>query len=407
MGFIDNLKKLGKKENWKYLYLVIWLMIGVIVIQFFPIIGIVIFLPLLPFLMFLFILSLIAKKNITEIATWKVILLLILSLPLMLLVSVVLIILFAVSIISYFFFISWFIIYGSYLVGKNLDNRLLKYPKIRPTIRFILFFGGLILSLLLLFLFLIGFAILNSLEVTTVELPPYLIIAFFLVGGILIVFTIICIIYWFKKAFNAWFGIFSVLVSIYTLFLIIKIYLSLDDSGTETVSPEITKVVMLIFDLLILLYSVSTLMGSQAELLSKRFKRFGIDTVILWLILSKVAYEFIYFFPYSIFEAANTPWINSLKDIDNDFINIIKNVAVLGFFLLLLIIIGLYEIIKYNKRLKEPKEEELEVGVEGLISEDPLIGEHQPSIEETEEKTGIEDEELSNSSEETEDNGFT
>ena len=407
MGFIDNLKKLGKKENWKYLYLVIWLMIGVIVIQFFPIIGIVIFLPLLPFLMFLFILSLIAKKNITEIATWKVILLLILSLPLMLLVSVVLIILFAVSIISYFFFISWFIIYGSYLVGKNLDNRLLKYPKIRPTIRFILFFGGLILSLLLLFLFLIGFAILNSLEVTTVELPPYLIITFFLVVGILIVFTIICIIYWFKKAFNAWFGIFSVLVSIYTLFLIIKIYLSLDDSGTETASPEIAKVVMLIFDLLILLYSVSTLMGSQAELLSKRFKRFGIDTVILWLILSKVAYEFIYFFPYSIFEAANTPWINSLKDIDNDFINIIKNIAVLGFFLLLLIIIGLYEIIKYNKRLKEPKEEELEVGVEGLISEDPLIGEHQPSIEETEEKTGIEDEELSNSSEETEDNGFT
>ena len=209
----------------------------------------------------------------------------------------------------------------------------------------------------------------------------------------------------FKKAFNAWFGIFSLLVTIYTLFLVVKIYLSLDTSGTDTASWELTKVVMLIFDLLILLYSVSTLMGSQAELLSKRIKKIGMDSVILWLILSKVAYEFVSNFPYGTFEV---PLISALNDVNvNDLINLIKNVTVLVFFILLLIVIGLYEIIKYNKRLKEPKEEELEVGVEGLISEDPLIGELQPSIEETEEKIGIEDEEFSNSSEETEDNGFT
>lgn len=405
MDFIDNLKKLGKKENWKYLYLVIWLMIGVTVIQFFPIIGIVIFLPLLPFLMFLFILSLIAKKDITKIATWKIILLLILSLPLMLLVSIFLIILFLASIISYFFFISWFIIYGSYLVGKKIDTKLIKHSKIGPIIRFILFFGGLMLSLLLLFLFIIGPAIIDFSAITSVEIPPFLIIVYFIVGGILIVFAFICILYMFKKAFNAWFGIFSLLVTIYTLFLVVKIYLSLDTSGTDTTSSELTKVVLLIFDLLILLYSVSTLMGSQAELLSKRIKKIGMDSVILWLILSKVAYEFVYNFPFDTFEA---PLISVLNEVNmNELINLIKNIAVLGFFILLLIVIGLYEIIKYNKRLKEPKEEELEVGVEGLISEDPLIGEHQPSIEETEEKTGIEEEELSNSSEEAEDTGFT
>lgn len=405
MDFIDNLKKLGKKENWKYLYLVIWLMIGVTVIQFFPIIGIVIFLPLLPFLMFLFILSLIAKKDITKIATWKIILLLILSLPLMLLVSIFLIILFLASIISYFFFISWFIIYGSYLVGKKIDTKLIKHSKIGPIIRFILFIGGLMLSLLLLFLFIIGPAIIDFSAITSVEIPPFLIIVYFIVGGILIVFAFICILYMFKKAFNAWFGIFSLLVTIYTLFLVVKIYLSLDTSGTDTTSSELTKVVLLIFDLLILLYSVSTLMGSQAELLSKRIKKIGMDSVILWLILSKVAYEFVYNFPFDTFEA---PLVSVLNDVNmNELINLIKNIAVLGFFILLLIVIGLYEIIKYNKRLKEPKEEELEVGVEGLISEDPLIGEHQPSIEETEEKTGIEEEELSNSSEEAEDTGFT
>ena len=385
MDFIDNLKKLGKKENWKYLYLVVWLMVGVIVIQFNPLIGIIIFLPLLPFVMFLFIFSLIAKKDITTIATWKVILLLILSLPLMLLVAILLVILFVFSIISYFFFISWFIIYGSYLVGKKIDTKLLKYPKIRPTIRFILFFGGLTLSLLLLFLFIIGPAIINFSEIISVEIPSFLIIIYFIVAGILIVFTIICIIYWFKKSFNAWFGVFSVLVSIYTLFLVIKIFLSLStDTEIVTTSTELTKVILLIFDLLILLYVVSTLMGSQAELISKRIKRFGMDSVILWFFLSKVAYEFIYNFPYEIFELVNIPWINALSAVDNDDINLFKNIAVLGFFILLLILIGLYEIIMYNKRLKEP-EEEISFEEEGSIPKELNIQDSQPDTEEIEE----------------------
>ncbi|MFX1494406.1 MAG: hypothetical protein ACFFBZ_09015, partial [Promethearchaeota archaeon] len=79
MEFIDNLKKLGLKENRKYLILVIWLLIditliqipiqikiqiGAIEVELWDLIGVVIFLPFLTFLMFLFLLSMFFKKDI-------------------------------------------------------------------------------------------------------------------------------------------------------------------------------------------------------------------------------------------------------------------------------------------------------------------------------------------------------
>ncbi|MFW9829694.1 MAG: hypothetical protein ACFFEY_19125, partial [Candidatus Thorarchaeota archaeon] len=157
--------------------------------------------------------------------------------------------------------------------------------------------------------------------------------------------------------FNAWLGIFFIMVSGYTLFLVVKIYLGLDDSNVETVSSVWTDIGMLILDLLIILYSISTLMGSNAELLAKRFKRMGIDTAILWLIFSKVAYEFIHHFPYSLFEQINIPWIQAFSALNNDTINFWKNIVVLIFFIALLLVIGIYEIRKYYKTQQEIKKE--------------------------------------------------
>ena len=54
MEIIDNLKKIFSKENWRLAALVIWLLVGVVVIQFHAIAGIIIFLPFLTFLMFLY-----------------------------------------------------------------------------------------------------------------------------------------------------------------------------------------------------------------------------------------------------------------------------------------------------------------------------------------------------------------
>ncbi|MFW9825629.1 MAG: hypothetical protein ACFFE4_21985 [Candidatus Thorarchaeota archaeon] len=390
MDIIDNLKKISK--NWRLTALVIWLLIGVAIIPYprriVSIIGIFIFLPFLVFLMFLFLLSLISKRSIFEYPPWKIILFLLISLPIMLLLSIVLIILIAISVISYFFFTSWFIFYACYLVGKKVDNKLISDKKGKKFLRFIIFFGGLAVSLALMYLFIIGPTIIDFSIIleTPLAVPWYLNGVYLIVGGVLIVLAVICVIYMFKKSFNGWFGIFAILVSFYTLFLVIKIYMGL--VGIHTDQDQLASIWaylgVIIPDLLIIFYSLSTLMGSQAELLSKRLKRFGLDTVIIWLILSKVTYEFIHYFPYDIFNAVNVPWfpwINELTILDDNWINTAKNVAVLLFFIAVLIIIGIYEINKFHRGRKEPGKEELEEEKETPLSES-TIHEVQPTSEE-------------------------
>ena len=379
MDIIDNFKKLGK--NWRLLIIVIWLLVGLAIITFpdpkVSFVGVIIFLPFLVFLMFLFLLSLISKKDIFEYATWKILLLLLISLPIMLLISVVLIGLFAISVISYFFFTSWFILYGCYLLGKNVDTKLYKTPKARSFLRVIIFFGGLAGALLFLYLFIIGPTIFDISVVldTTTDVPWYLDGVYMLVGGILIGLAVVCVVFMFKKSFSSWFGTFAILVSFYTLFLVLKIYLGIVNlQDIQEISSIWAYIGMIIPDLFIIFYSLSTLMGSQAELLGKRFKRFKLDTVIIWLILSKVTYEFIRFFPYTVFEAANIPLIKELSTLNNDIINLLKNIGVLIFFLGLLIIIGIYEIKKYANEQKQLKRE-VDDEVKEFLSPQPILEE--------------------------------
>ncbi|MHA1106872.1 MAG: hypothetical protein ACTSPN_14335, partial [Promethearchaeota archaeon] len=107
-----------------------------------------------------------------------------------------------------------------------------------------------------------------------------------------------------------------------------------------------------------------TLMGSQAEMLMKRLnrKRIGIDTIVLWLVFSKVAYEFAHNFPFSQMKPLVQwfPNIFLLTWLNSDWVNLIKNLLVLAFFLLTLLIIGFYEFSKYfkdQKKLAEKIEE--------------------------------------------------
>ncbi len=374
MGIIENLKKLG--QNWRYLALVIWLLVGVATIQFPNVIvsriGVLIFLPFLVFLMFLFILSLISKKDINEYPVWKIILFLICSLPIMLVIGVILIAMFAISIISYFFFTSWFILFGSYLAGNKVDTKLRK-TKFLLLFRYIIFFGGTLGSLVLLYFFIIGPALMPAFisELTTLQLPAYFNVVYVAVGIVIIALAIFCLLYMFGAHFNGWFGIFAPIVSIYTLFLVVKIYLGLEDTSvitpqTQTGASIWTDIGVIAVDLLILLYALSTLMGSQAELLSKRFKRFGLDTVIIWLILSKVSYEFIHYFPSDIISAIPIPLLNEFANLaDEAIINTTKNIAVLVFFILLLGILGMYEIIKYAKDKKKLSKD---INIEGDIT---------------------------------------
>ncbi|MFX1504438.1 MAG: hypothetical protein ACFFDH_26005 [Promethearchaeota archaeon] len=222
----------------------------------------------------------------------------------------------------------------------------------------------------------------SAITETSIVFPWYLNAVYILVGGILVVLAIIIIVYKFKKVFNGWFGIFAILVPFYTLYLILKIYLGIINTEPRAIGSIWAYIIMIVPDMLIIFYSLSTLMGSQAELLSKRIKRFGLDTVIIWLILSKVTYEFIHYFPYDILDVVPIPWIQWFTTLDNDLINLIKNIAVLIFFIVLLIVIGMYEIRKYSEAQLMPKEK-MEEEPEAMFSSEPTIEKHESIFEPT------------------------
>ena len=363
MDTIENLKKLGLKENRKYLILVIWLLVNITIIQLpfqfsiqilgtqidlFDLIGVVIYVPFLTFLVFIFLYSLIAKKDLKEVAPWKALLTFFLTLPILIIMIPIMVGLFLFSIISYIFFTSWFILYGAYLTSKRLDDSL-KRRVHSSFFRSIEFVGGSIFSILLLGLYLsesqgIGALVGFTFTQTVYDTLNFVVI---LVGLIIITFILVGVIYIFKKIFNAWLGMFSLSVVIYTFFLLVKIFFAIKNIGGESTSIA-TQLILLLLDLFILLYAISTLMGSQAELLSKRlkFKRIGVDSILIWLVFSKVSYEFIHNYPFALFR--DFPfYIQAVDYLNESIVNLAKNLVVLIFFLILLISLGYVEIKKY------------------------------------------------------------
>jgi len=371
MEFIDNLKKLGLKENRKYLILVIWLLIditliqipiqikiqiGAIEVELWDLIGVVIFLPFLTFLMFLFLLSIFFKKDIKEVSSWKIIIIFLLTLPLMFFISVILVAIFAFSVFSYIFFSSWFILYGAYLIARNIDERL-KRHNYRKITRSLTFSGGVLFSLfLIVIMFVPALGILDIIYSFIPELSTYPIIIlgvrilFIIVGVIIAIFAFLTLVGLTRKTFNAWIGIFAILVVIYTYFLVVKVFIAVQSVGGGGSSTPITQVLMILIDIFIILYSISTLMGSQAELLGKRvFKksmRIGLDTILLWLVFSKVAYEFVHYFPYDWLQGL--PYIDFMAILNESIVNLLRNIGILIFFIAVLVILGLYEVRKYN-----------------------------------------------------------
>jgi len=363
MDTIKNLKKLGLKENRKYLILIIWLLVNITIIQLpfefsvqifgiwvdlLDLIGVITYVPFLTFLAFTFLYSLIAKKDIKEVTFGKILLIFFLTLPLMFFLIPIIVGIFLFSIFSYIFFTSWFILYGAYLSSKRLDDSL-KRRVHSSFYRVIQFFGGSILSIVLLTAYLFGAQIIGDLIGLTFTQDVYdtLNYVVIFIGIIVLIFIIVGIVFMFKKIFNAWLGMFSLSVVIYTFYLLVKIFLALRSTGGEETSFT-TQIIMLIVDLFILLYSVSTLMGSQAELLSKkiRIKRIGVDSVLIWLVFSKVAYEFIHNYPFALF--SGFAYVDYISVLDQDVINLGKNYGVLFFFLILLVTLGFYQITKYN-----------------------------------------------------------
>jgi len=113
-------------------------------------------------------------------------------------------------------------------------------------------------------------------------------------------------------------------------------------------------------------------MGSQAELLSKNLgsKRIGVDSIIIWLVLSKVAYEFIHNYPFALF--SGFVYNEYIQILNEDVVNFLKNIGVLVCFLFLLVTLGFYQIRKYNlneRKFKDTVDQE----VKDLLSPEDFV----------------------------------
>ena len=373
---IKNLHKLGEKENRLFLILVLWLIIGITIIQignmvidlYIVFIGILVLLPSMAFLFFLYLFTFISKKDIREYPLWKVFILFIVTLPGLVFLVLILAVLFLFSIISYIFLTSWFILYGCYLIAKNVDERMHK-RKYKAFTRSFSYFGGTLLALGLLVGVTTGTFILRT--YVDISSDPILLINSLIVGVIILIFFIVGLIYLIRGIFPAFLGIFFILVVIYTFFLVFKVFLGLSGSGGS--SSSTTQILLLGFDIFIIVYSVGTMLGSQAELLSDKLKYFSVDNILVFLIFSKTAYEFAANFPYNVLLGLQIPYIEYVVAVGSD-LNLWKNIAVLAFFMLLLLIIGSYEIRKYAK-LEKQKKKDIEDRLEDLIKRDPSLRE--------------------------------
>jgi hypothetical protein len=110
-----------------------------------------------------------------------------------------------------------------------------------------------------------------------------------------------------------------------------------------------TYLLIYIFEVLVILYTISTLIGTKAEIILdlKVFKPIKQDGILIFLILCKVADEF-----------------GDYLLVDNKIAGVnaglLKNVAIFWLFIPLMVIMGLYGILSYGKiKLKRKREKRL------------------------------------------------
>ncbi len=391
MGFIKNLKKLGEEENKVFLFLVVWLLMAyacMIIFTFLgmAIVGIMIYYPLLAFTLFLWFISLFRKK-IRDFSMKKLILLLAIDIILMIILLFAIVVVLMVAVLSYIFLTSYFIVVGCYQAGKDRDEKLY-YKKGAWFWRRLEFHGGLAFSLILLIVLLFA-----TLEVASfADVTGLIVIAYIAVIIVLLVLTIYCYIESFlKKRLNGWLGTFFVFITFYTFYLVLKVFLRLYE-GTGGETPLYQVIALLFLDLFILLYSIGAILGKQGEVLAKRTKIFSIDTILLWLIFSKAAFEFGSNFPWGTFGLVQAFGFGNPSEIGPLF-NLIAVCAILAIFFFLIIVFGFYGIHQYSKEkehLKAKREEIMEARKSGKEEEaeikpdDLVVADFEGAVEKSE-----------------------
>ena len=111
-------------------------------------------------------------------------------------------------------------------------------------------------------------------------------------------------------------------------------------SDSETAYDIGPRLLLYVFDVLLIIYTTTSLIGTKTEVLSEKLKFIKTDGVLMWLFFSKAAYEF------------------AKGGIENMNVAAFNDIAGLVLFALLFSIAGLYGIKAYSKRKKGTKESE-------------------------------------------------
>lgn len=364
MGFLENISKLKEKENKIFLFLLIWFLIAFAVMQIsiflnYAIIGIFFYFPLLGFTLFLWFISF-SNVKIREYSIPKLFLLILLEFLLIIVFIALTVIFMIVSVFTYIFFTSFFSLYGCYQMGKELDERLY-YKKFSWLWRGLEFFGGLLLSVILLLVLLFA-----TWEVTRiVGVTEIISLAYIVVLGVIASLTVYMLVSGVKKKFNAWLGPYFLLITFYTFYLVLRIFIGIaSDSGTtSSTSDNLTAsgifIALLLLDLLILFYSISCILGSQGEILAEKLPRFKQETLLLWLIFSKISWEYAANFPYGTLGIVQAIGLQEVQ-ILGTLLRIVVSVIVLIIFIVLTIVFGVKGIRRYGDEIeimKKGKEE--------------------------------------------------
>lgn len=409
MGFLENISKLKEKENKIFLFLLIWFLIAFTVMQIsiylnYAIIGIFFYFPLLGFTLFLWFISF-SNVKIREYSIPKLLLLILLEFLLVIVFVILTVIFMIVSIFTYIFFTSFFSLYGCYQMGKELDERLY-YRKLSWLWRGLEFFGGLILSVLLLLVFL--FATWEATRI--VGVTEIISVAYIVVIVVIASLTVYMVVSGVKRKFNAWLGTYFLLITFYTFYLVLRIFMGIaSESGTtSSTSDDLVAsgifIALLLLDLLILIYSISCILGSQGEILAEKLPRFKQETLLLWLIFSKISWEYAANFPYGTLGIVQGIGIQEVQ-ILGILLRVVVSVIVLIIFIVLTIVFGVkgirrygdeIELMKkgkeemvYSKKTGERTDSELELSEQKVIESDEIQEEEgeTDAIKQSEEST--------------------
>jgi Ca2+/Na+ antiporter len=224
--------------------------------------------------------------------------------------------------------------YGCYDAAVDLDDKMLEMEGAKkPILRWGLFLGTTLISLVIMVI-LLNIAV-NQWGRTTGEIQFSFdrMVIFMIV--LMLFLLVVGILFLFRGKLNAWLGVFFLLCTIYYLYLMISTY-SLLTSGGDTTYSIGQQIALYIFDVILIIYTTATLIGTKTEVLSEKFKFIKPDGILMWLIFSKASYEFAVG---GFSESMNVSALNAIVGI--------------VLFTILFFIAGLYGIISYGKRKKK------------------------------------------------------